>query len=62
MGFDGFALIGVPLLFLLYGFVGTYQAHDFERHLFQYVIVTLSVLAFPHALLMRYCKGAGIIS
>ena len=53
-------LAGVPILFAIYVF-GGYRADEFQAHLFQYVIVILSALALPHALLVRYCKITGTI-
>lgn len=55
-------LAGIPILFFIYSQLQTYSAENFQQHLFQYILITLSVLAFPHAILIRYCKQARIIN
>ncbi len=54
-------LLGLPVLFWIYIKTENYSSMKFQADIFQYIIITLSALAFPHAVLIRYCKNLKII-
>lgn len=54
-------LVGLPILFYIYSQSKNYSIDNFQTHIFQYILITLSALAFPHAILIRYCKVLKII-
>ena len=55
-------LSGLPLLFWIYLQLETPSTEALQAQLFQYVLITLSIVALPHALLVRQCKSLGVIS
>ena len=54
-------LLGLPILFWLYVSSENYNSEEFQSHIFQYILITLSALAFPHSILVRYCKHFKLI-
>lgn len=54
-------LAGLPILFWFYLHSKSYDADVFQSHVFQYILITLSALALPHALLVRYNKHLSFI-
>jgi Brp/Blh family beta-carotene 15,15'-monooxygenase len=55
-------VLGVFILFISYTWVGDRGSIGFQIELFQYMILSLAALAFPHALLVRSCKRRGAIN
>lgn len=55
-------LAGLPVLFFLYSRSQTYDTGVFQGHLFQYIMITLSAIALPHAVLVNHCKRRGLIN
>jgi hypothetical protein len=53
-----FPLAGIPILFYIYS--GNKSA--LGENIFQYILIVLSSLALPHALLIRYGKAKQIIN
>lgn len=54
-------LTGLPIMFWIYVSSSSYKVELFQSHVFQYILITLSALAFPHALLVRYNKHINVI-
>ncbi len=54
-------LMGLPLIYWIYLNSGNANSLEFQQNIFQYILITLSALALPHAILVRYCKNLKFI-